>query len=319
MNIWRGLSVILVAGYTDLSEFPSLGSTIETEIGPLLIKTSLGEGSFGSVFEADIGSTGKAVALKVAKPNLLSGLFKPHFTITNYGDVSHECYMLSLLSSKSGFPRVYATNFDGPYKYYAMELLGKDLFQIQQEYDGKVPTKVVIAIASQMLNRLESLHSLGYLMYDIHLGNFLVHDARVYAIDLAMAFPFMSNGKHIEFGDSFLPNQYKNHVLASRVDSLGFTVSRRDELERFLYLLVILNVGSLPWDGIKTGKEMIRKKLTASLRDICQGEAWWLGAAFKYVFSMRFEDEPNYNFFRNLFDQRFHNKLEKGFVRRKFP
>lgn len=295
------ISYVFLIGFStaSLELFPYAGDELHTEVGKMVFTKSLGEGDFGAVFRADWKTGGRPVALKVAKPSSLNDIDRKSLPVSDYGEITHEYRMMSLLSKSHGFPRIYTKNFEGYYKYYAMQLLGKDLFTLWREYDSKMPTSLVISIAGQILNRLEDIHRLGYLMYDLHLGNFVLDDGIVYAIDLGMAFPYLVDGKHIEFGESFLPQKYKHRKLSSRRDSEGFMVSRRDEMERFLYLLVTLNVGSLPWEK---SRDIVFRKRTATLDEICKGNADWLKPAFRYVLRMRFDEKPNYDKFRKFFD-----------------
>ena len=302
MNLLSVLALHLVSASFRMDESPLPGDSVLTEVGSITILGILGEGAYGTVFKADW--SGRSVALKVEKVGVKRGFVKAGLPMPDFSRITHEYRMMSLLASTRGFPHVYTANFEGKYKYYAMQLLGKPLSQLFRENGGRLSTRLVIALGDQILNRLEVIHRNGFLMYDMHLNNFLLDNGTVYAIDLGLAIPFLVDGEHIAFGTSFILQRQKNDVFASRRDSQGLTVSRRDELERFLYILVMLNAGSLPWGRVESSWEVMLIKTMVKIDDICFGEAKWLKPAFKYVFGMGFDEEPNYNLLRKLFSDR---------------
>lgn len=301
---YLGISGASKGVLNDLDHMVIVGEAVKTRIGIMDILKKLGEGSYGAVFEAYWKAGRRNVAFKVEKPPEASIYEKNNIVPRDYSRITYEYRMMDKLNNTYGFPLVYTANMNGKYKFYAMQKLGKSLSKLKKDAGGRLPTRQVIYLARQILERLEVLHRRGILMYDLHEGNFLLHRNTLYVIDLGMAFPFKISGEHISDGASFIPPDYKNHVFASRRDSTGKMVSRRDELERFLYLIVMLNVGSLPWDKHEKRSDRIRHKLEASLTEICHDEAAWLKPAFEYVDSMKFQEEPNYEFFRMLFQSR---------------
>ena len=285
-----------------LERMVQAGDDVRTDVGVMRIVKKLGEGSYGSVFEAYWESAGRSVALKIEKPPAKSAFEKSKVVPRDYTRITHEFRMMELFNNTNGFPLVYTSSMRGKFKFYAMQKLGKSLSKLKKEAGGRLPTSTVIELGEQMLNRLEAIHRKGFLMYDIHLGNFLVKDKTVYAIDLGMAFPYIIKGRHISEGASFIPRSYKNYTFASKRDCRNRIVSRRDDLERFLYVLVRLNTGSLPWDVHEKDSDVKIHKERALPSEICHEEAQWLVPAFKYVESMKFDEEPNYEFFRLLFE-----------------
>lgn len=302
MNLVSALVLHLVSATFRMDRLPIPGESILTELGSMKIRRLMGEGSYGRVYEADW--TGGSVAIKVEKVGVKREFVNADLPVRDFSRMTHEYRMMCLLADTRGFPRLYAANFEGRYKYYAMQLLGKPLSKLLKERGGRLSTRLVISLGDQILNRLEAIHRKGFLMYDLHLNNFLLDDGTVYAIDLGLAIPFLVGGEHIALGTSFIPERHKHDIFASRRDSQGLVVSRRDELERFLYLLVRLNVGSLPWEKAESSAEVMLIKTMVKVDDICFGKAKWLKPALMYVFGMRFDEEPNYNLLRKLFSDR---------------
>ena len=272
------------------------GETVSTAIGKIQIVDLLGEGSYGSVFKAYWIAAKRLVAFKVERPQAVSKCIVGTAP-AGYLSIEHEWRMMEGMNRTDGFPLVFTHNFRGKFKYYVMQLLGKTLHSIKSKSPGKVLNSIaVIKYGFQMLQRIEALHARDILMYDIHLGNFLVSpEDKIFVIDLGMAIPFRyDNGRHVMFTKSPVSQKCKNDIYASRHDTQSLAVSRRDDLERLIYVLVDLNTRALPWRGAKSWEEIERKKLGSTPAQICVGDSKWLIPALEYVFSLEFTAKPNY-------------------------
>ena len=216
-------------------------------LGFIKIEDKIGQGSFGAGYR--VNWYGRKVAMKI-EFNKISLLGVVDGCVPeDYGSIEHEYRRLSMMEGTKGFPKLYGSDFSGPHKIYLMELLGESIDQFANSQEGRVLNRNQAAvIATQILDRLEAMHSKGYLMHDVHLSNFLLHQNLVYAIDLSLAFPFIdSNGNHYSEKRCQLPSFPKNEKWTCRRDDFDRALSRRDELERFLYLVIKMTVGYLPW------------------------------------------------------------------------
>lgn len=120
--------------------------------------------------------------------------------------------------------------------------------------------------------RLRDLHSIGVIHNDIKLDNLLVggnQDNRgvLHLIDFGLSQCYLNqDGSHIErkFTNSFSGN----FIFASVNSFMGYTKSRKDDLESALYLVVfLLNSHYLPWKEIcgdrnLSYEERMRKRLS---------------------------------------------------------
>jgi serine/threonine protein kinase len=286
-----------------LDHLPSPNEVLPTAAGDVTVLGALGAGSYGSVYKAQLD--GNEVALKIEKPGASKGCIVG-VVPPKYLQIEHEVRVLEAMKGTPGFPSVFAFNFEGRFKYYIMPLFEKNLSaKRKQATDKRIETRALIAIASQMLDRIEAFHKKGLLMYDIHQGNFMFSGDDVFVIDPGMAIPFRdTTGAHIPYGPSPLSAACKQTVYSSRRDMAGRSVSRRDDLERLLFLLVDVNTNSLPWSGKKLSWDQVAKlKGNASLDEICSGKAKWLRPALEYVFSLEFDQEPDYDRIRSVFKQ----------------
>jgi serine/threonine protein kinase len=263
----------------------------------------LGKGSYGSVYRAELN--GRPVAFKVEKPGSSQGCFVGKaFAPPNYLKIEHEVRVLRYMRGVPGFPKVRTFNFVGSHKYYVMDLFDKSLSGLRKEQAAKrLVTGQLIRLAHQMLDRIESLHKRGLLMYDIHQGNFMLRGPDLYVIDPGMALPFYNDQlQHLPQVKSPVTASCKNSHYATRNDMAGRSVSRRDDLERLIYLLVELNTGRLPWSDEKDW-DRIRVLKGRPPSTICTGDAAWLEPALTYVYSLQFDQEPYYGILRSAFNR----------------
>lgn len=158
---------------------------------------------------------------------------------------------------------------DGDFQYVVMQFVGKSLDYKLREWKNRAPSRFVLPMALQLLDRLRALHEKGYLMNDLHLGNICLDESegKVYLIDLAYAIRYQIKGKHIPDIPLF---------------PFKFSRSRRDELKWFLRLLVKSITGTLYWRD-------------TPIEDVCKDHTAWLKPAFAYVYKLEFEADPDYN------------------------
>ena len=112
----------------------------------------------------------------------------------------------SLNLAKFGFPRVISYK-DGPEgSEILMEQLGVSLNAESYQNRKRFTKEHAYDITLQLLDRIETLHSIGYLHGDIKLENMVYggpvgspHYNRVYLIDFGLCSKYLlNNGKHIE-------------------------------------------------------------------------------------------------------------------------
>ena len=208
----------------------------------------------------------------------------------NYLTIVHEYSVLRIMQGTPGFPVLYGSSFAGPSdRLYVMELLGPSLESIQKQRVGQViPGSELGPLAAQIVTNLEAMHQKGYLMIDIHAENFLLHQGRIYNVDLAWAAPIT--------GRPATPSHCRSPGFAPAVET-GFP---RDDLVRLMYTLVWLTTGTLPWVHATTPEEADPYKIALSSLQICGMNGGWLVPAFRFVKSLGKTRHIDYNKLRSL-------------------
>jgi casein kinase 1 len=85
--------------------------------------------------------------------------------------------------------------------------------------------------------------------------------------------------------------------------------SRRDDLEALGHVFMYFLRGSLPWQGLKaaTNKQKYEKigdkKQSSQIKDLCDGYPEEFGIYLQYARKLSFEETPDYDFCRELFDK----------------
>ena len=93
-------------------------------------------------------------------------------------------------------------------------------------------------------------------------------------------------------------------AFASIHSHLGFELRRRDDLKSLGYVLIYLLHGFLPWQGLnfKHNDLVCKSKHTISISELCKGLLVELQTFLNYSCSLSFNEKPNYEYLRSLFN-----------------
>ena len=89
----------------------------------------------------------------------------------------------------------------------------------------------------------------------------------------------------------------------------GMELSRRDDLESIGFVLLYFLKGSLPWQGLQARSDQERfkliteKKLSFSVERLCHKSPDAFKDYLNYCRGLKFEEEPDYEYLRDLFQQ----------------
>ena len=260
----------------------------------------LGKGGFGHLFLGRSIHENSFIAIKVEEQSPRSRL-------------AWEYQIIKELSDGEGIPKVYRLHRGKKHNYLIMQLLGKSLDKLFVDMKKKFSIKTVCMIAYQMVQRIEFVHSKGYIHRDVKPGNFLLGKnldrKKIYIIDFGLSKKYIdkSTNKHIIYKEG------KGLTGTARYVSLnthyGIEQSRRDDIEGIAYNLIYFAKGKLPWQGIKTKNKKEKHKKIMELKEeynpdkLCEGLPEEFPTLLKYSRKLDFEEKPDYKNIKIMFKQ----------------
>ncbi|XP_051141711.1 casein kinase 1-like protein 10 [Andrographis paniculata] len=259
----------------------------------------IGGGSFGELFLGVNIQNGEEVAIKLEPVK------------TKHPQLHYESKIYMLLQGGTGIPNLKWFGVEGEYNIMVIDLLGPSLEDLFNYCNRKFSLKTVLMLADQLINRIEYVHSRGFLHRDIKPDNFLMGLGRkanqVYIIDFGLAKKYrdLQTHKHIPYREN--KNLTGTARYASVNTHLGVEQSRRDDLESLGYVLMYFLRGSLPWQGLKAGTKkqkydkISEKKMLTPIEVLCKSYPSEFISYFHYCRSLRFEDKPDYSYLKRLF------------------
>ena len=209
-----------------------------------------------------------------------------------------------------GIPKVISFGKIGKFNVLVQTLLGKTidkLFKENNNYESKMKDLCMAAI--QIIDRIHFIHSKNIVHQDIKPENFLVGNpdsSLIYIIDFGLCKKYRSSrtGKHIIFSKN---KKFIGTFEFCSINTMkGIELTRRDDLESIGYMLIFLITGTLPWFGIKGPyseryEKIYKIKANISNEDLCKGLPIEICKYMKYVKSLKFDEDPDYDYLRRLF------------------
>ena len=260
----------------------------------------LGKGGFGHLFLGRSIHENSFIAIKVEEQSPRSRL-------------AWEYQIIKELSDGEGIPKVYRLHRGKKHNYLIMQLLGKSLDKLFVDMKKKFSIKTVCMKAYQMVQRIEFVHSKGYIHRDVKPGNFLLGKnldrKKIYRIDFGLSKKYIdkNTGKHIIYKEG------KGLTGTARYVSLnthyGIEQSRRDDIEGIAYNLIYFAKGKLPWQGVKTKNKKEKHKKIMELKEeynpdkLCEGLPEEFPTLLKYSRKLDFEEKPDYKNIKIMFKQ----------------
>ncbi|GMI64180.1 casein kinase I, CASEIN KINASE I-LIKE 11 [Hibiscus trionum] len=267
--------------------------------GKFKLGRKIGNGSFGELYLGVDVQSGEEVAVKLEPVK------------TKHPQLHYESKLYMLLQGGTGIPHLKWFGVEGEYNVMVIDLLGPSLEDLFNYCNRKFSLKSVLMLADQLLNRVEYMHSRGFLHRDIKPDNFLMGLGRkanqVYIIDYGLAKKYrdLQTHKHIPYREN--KNLTGTARYASVNTHLGVEQSRRDDLESLGYVLMYFLRGSLPWQGLKGGTKkqkydkISENKMLTPIEVLCKSYPSEFTSYFHYCRSLRFEDKPDYSYLKRLF------------------
>ena len=265
------------------------------------IKKLIASSHFGLVYEGINIRDKEPIAMKFEKKS------------SKYKLLESEAYILFTLKG-FGIPKLITYGKSGLFNVLIEELLGLSIYEIwnTQRNNQKYKIKDVCMLAIQIIDRLEYIHSKDIIHRDIKPMNVTIGKEQqnlIYLIDFGFAHKFRSTktGKHIRFKN--IKKVFGSMRYLSINANKGYEQSRRDDLESLAYTLIHLARNNLPWVYIenqdikkmKKYKLVCESKINTSPVVLCSGIHENFAKFLTYVRNLEFEQEPDYDYMRNLF------------------
>lgn len=258
--------------------------------GRYRIEAELGKGGFGQVFK--VLDTVKNVHLALKKD------------ICSKGITQQEAEILKDLQGGEGIPKLYDYGKTRNYSYMVMQLLGESLSSILRTVK-KFNMNVITAILLQIISRIEYIHGKGYIHRDIKPQQLLIGPRDIiYLVDYGISKKYLINKYHITFQTNC--SRAGSSSYASLNSHIGARLSRRDDLESFMYSAIYLLKGSLPWsqfkhlDDNRRWYEAFQIKKDITVKELFKDCPTQFAEIFSYVRTLKFEDKPNYEYIKDI-------------------
>ncbi|CAL8462189.1 g1720 [Coccomyxa elongata] len=215
----------------------------------------IGDGGFAEVYEVlDTFKDDEKFAVKIDK------LLDKRKDRRSGGTVKTEIQVLRQLQSCPPVCRLVPEG-EGTYEgrfYMIMELLGANLAEIRHSSpQGRIQPQAAKKIALDLLNALEGVHKAGYIHRDVKPANFALYQgpgARSMAtggdwriIDFGIARRFVDDdGNPLPKREAF--GEFRGSTTYASIHAhLKQDLGRRDDLWSWLYIVVEMLEGTLPW------------------------------------------------------------------------
>ena len=272
---------------------------VKVGAGQFIVKKKIGAGSFGEIFLGENQQTKEPVAIKLEPIKSRSP------------QLFYESKLYTILASGICIPRSYWYGSESNYNVLVMELMGKSLEDLFNLCNKKFSLKTVLMIADQMLCCLEYLHNKNFIHRDIKPDNFLIGRGnernQIFMIDFGLAKKFRDQKTHEHL--KHLPG--KSLTGTARYASInalsGYEQSRRDDLEALGYVWLYFLLGVLPWQGLQADGEkqkyerILEVKKSTDIDKLCAGLPEEFKIYLNSVRSLKFEEEPHYSKYREMF------------------
>lgn len=263
----------------------------------------IGEGSFGVVFEGTNLLNGAPVAIK----------FEPRKS--DAPQLRDEYRAYRTMAGTPGIPQVYHFGQEGLHNVLVIDLFGPNLEDLFDMCGRKFSIKTVCMAAKQMLTRVQAIHDKSLIYRDIKPDNFLIgapgtkNSSTVYMIDFGMAKHYRDpkTKQHIPYRERKSLSGTARYMSINT--HLGREQSRRDDLEGLGHVFMYFLRGGLPWQGLKaaTNKQKYEKigekKQSTPISELCEGFPEEFAIYMNYVRKLGFEEQPDYDFLRELFSK----------------
>ncbi|XP_067847222.1 tau-tubulin kinase 2 isoform X2 [Heptranchias perlo] len=255
----------------------------------------IGGGGFGEIYEAVDFLTQENVALKVESAQQPKQVLKM------------EVAVLKKLQGKDHVCRFIGCGRNDRFNYVVMQLQGRNLADLRRSQSrGTFSISTTLRLGKQILEAIESIHTVGFLHRDIKPSNFAMGRfpstcRKCFMLDFGLARQFTNS-----CGDVRPPRVVAGFRGTVRYASINAhknrEMGRHDDLWSLFYMLVEFVVGQLPWRKIKDKEQvgLIKEKYDhrLMLKHLPQEFVLFL----EHVLCLDYFTKPDYQLLMSVFD-----------------
>lgn len=117
----------------------------------------------------------------------------------------------------------------------------------------------------------------------------------VYLIDFGLSKEFLDPNTRMHIPCNQGLGFIGTTTFASINSHMGLELGRRDDLESLAYLLFYFLWGFLPWQGLRKGEAILKRKRTITTHKLFLGLPSEFHTFFQHCHSLSFDDKPNYD------------------------
>ncbi|KAK0412755.1 hypothetical protein QR680_006387 [Steinernema hermaphroditum] len=207
---------------------------------------------------------------------------------------------------------------DGHFKFIVMSKLGENLWKLRLSFvEQRFSPTTALRLAMATLEALEELHSLGYIHRDVKASNFAITErhgeVQVYLLDFGLCRHYRTEDNQMK-----TPREEVEFRGTTRYASLaahcGKEQSPKDDIESWLYMVIEMMTGSLPWSVYRKNERDMVKRLKEECRhseglyrllEYCPRMEFH--RILKYIDGLKYFNQPDHKFIMQLLQHAFKN------------
>ncbi|KAH0503331.1 Tau-tubulin kinase 2 [Microtus ochrogaster] len=255
----------------------------------------IGGGGFGEIYDALDMLTRENVALKVESAQQPKQVLKM------------EVAVLKKLQGKDHVCRFIGCGRNDRFNYVVMQLQGRNLADLRRSQSrGTFTISTTLRLGKQILESIESIHSVGFLHRDIKPSNFAMGRfpstcRKCFMLDFGLARQFTNS-----CGDVRPPRAVAGFRGTVRYASINAhrnrEMGRHDDLWSLFYMLVEFMVGQLPWRKIKDKEQVGSIKERYDHRLMLKHLPPEFSTFLDHISSLDYFTKPDYQLLTSVFD-----------------
>ncbi|XP_048340093.1 tau-tubulin kinase 2 isoform X2 [Sphaerodactylus townsendi] len=260
----------------------------------------IGGGGFGEIYDALDLLTRENVALKVESAQQPKQVLKM------------EVAVLKKLQGKDHVCKFVGCGRNDRFNYVVMQLQGRNLADLRRSQSrGTFTIGTTLRLGRQILESIESIHSVGFLHRDIKPSNFAMGRfpstwRKCYMLDFGLARQFTNS-----CGDVRPPRAVAGFRGTVRYASVNAhrnrEMGRHDDLWSLFYMLVEFVVGQLPWRKIKDKEQVGSIKERYDHRLMLKHLPQEFNTFLDHISVLDYFTRPDYQLLMSVFDNSMKN------------